>query len=203
MLNRNIIKSDFLVYVSCKLFQYRNNFEKFTCTLFAKIKMRIWGVKYGKGFQSRGNMLIYKCPGSNIEIGDNCVFNNKSRYNFRGINHPSILQTGTGGGIKIGNRCGFSGVSIVSSISVELGDYVMCGTNVIIGDRNDHEDRYPQWQPKPVRIGNNVWIGMNSVVMRGVTIGNNVIIGANSIVTKDIPDNAIAAGNPCKVIKYQ
>lgn len=44
---------------------------------------------------------------------------------------------------------------------------------------------------------------MNSVVMRGVTIGNNVIIGANSIVTKDIPENAIAAGNPYKVIKYQ
>lgn len=44
---------------------------------------------------------------------------------------------------------------------------------------------------------------MNSVVMRGITIGNNVIIGANSIVTKDLPENAIAAGNPCKVIKYQ
>lgn len=86
---------------------------------------------------------------------------------------------------------------------MELGDNVMCGTNVIIGDRNDHEDKYPQWQPQPVKIGKNVWIGMNSVVMRGVTIGNNVIIGANSIVTKDIAENAIAAGNPCKVIKYQ
>jgi galactoside O-acetyltransferase len=71
----------------------------------------------------------------------------------------------------------------------------------MIGDRNDHESRFPEWQPIPITIGNNVWIGMNSVIMRGVTIGENSIIGANSVVTKDIPANVIAAGNPCKVIK--
>ena len=55
--------------------------------------------------------------------------------------------------------------------------------------------------PEPVVIGNHVWIGMNSVIMKGVTIGDNVIIGANSVVTRDIPSNTIAAGIPCKVIK--
>ncbi|WGE49855.1 sugar O-acetyltransferase [Actinobacillus equuli subsp. haemolyticus] len=49
----------------------------------------------------------------------------------------------------------------------------------------------------PIVIGNNVWIGGNSVVMPNVTIGNNVVIGAGSVVTKDIPDNYIAVGNPC------
>lgn len=53
----------------------------------------------------------------------------------------------------------------------------------------------------PISIGNHVWIGMNVVVMRGVTIGDNTIIGANSVVTKNIPSNVIAAGNPIKVIK--
>lgn len=95
MIDINIIRSDFLAYISCKMFQYINNIEKITSTIFTKIKMRIGGVIYGKGFQSRGKILIYKCPGSRIDIGDNCVFNNNSRYNFRGINHPSILQTGT------------------------------------------------------------------------------------------------------------
>ena len=71
----------------------------------------------------------------------------------------------------------------------------------MIGDRNDHENRYPEWQPKPIAIGNNVWIGMNCVIMRGVTIGENAVIGANSVVTKNIPANVIAAGSPCKVIK--
>ncbi|KAA3630610.1 MAG: sugar O-acetyltransferase, partial [Bacteroidetes bacterium] len=54
---------------------------------------------------------------------------------------------------------------------------------------------------KPVTIGDNVWIGGNSVIFPGVTIGNNVTIGAGSVVTKDIPDNVLAFGNPCEVRK--
>lgn len=54
---------------------------------------------------------------------------------------------------------------------------------------------------KPVTIGDNVWIGGNSIIFPGVTIGNKVTIGAGSIVTKSIPDNVFAFGNPCKVVK--
>ncbi len=54
---------------------------------------------------------------------------------------------------------------------------------------------------KPIKIGNNVWIGGNVVVLPGVTIGDNTVIGAGSIVVKDIPANVVAVGNPCKVIK--
>ena len=53
----------------------------------------------------------------------------------------------------------------------------------------------------PVTIGNNCWIGANSVICPGVTIGENTVIGAGSVVTKDIPANVVAAGNPCKVIR--
>ena len=54
---------------------------------------------------------------------------------------------------------------------------------------------------KPVTIGDNVWIGGNTVINPGVTIGSNVVIGSGSVVTKNIPDGVIAAGNPCKVIR--
>lgn len=54
---------------------------------------------------------------------------------------------------------------------------------------------------KPIIVGNNVWIGGNVIVVPGVTIGNNCVIGAGSVVTKDIPDNSLAVGNPCKVIR--
>ena len=55
--------------------------------------------------------------------------------------------------------------------------------------------------PKRVTIGKNVWIGSGSIILPGVSIGDNSIIGAGSVVNKDIPENSIAVGNPCKVIK--
>ncbi len=54
---------------------------------------------------------------------------------------------------------------------------------------------------KPITIGDNVWIGGNTVINPGVTIGSNVVIGSGSVVTKDIPDNVVAAGNPCKILR--
>jgi maltose O-acetyltransferase len=54
---------------------------------------------------------------------------------------------------------------------------------------------------KPIHIGDNCWIGGNTIVLPGITIGNNVTIGAGSVVTKDIPDNVLAFGNPCKIIR--
>lgn len=54
---------------------------------------------------------------------------------------------------------------------------------------------------KPIKIGNNVFIGFRTIIMPGVTIGNNVVIGAGSVVNRDIPDNSVAAGIPAKVIK--
>jgi maltose O-acetyltransferase len=64
----------------------------------------------------------------------------------------------------------------------------------------DPEERYLTLT-KPVSIGDNVWIGGNTLIMPGVTIGSNVTIGAGSIVTKDIPDNSLALGNPCRVVR--
>lgn len=148
-------------------------------------------------------MTIRRFQCSSIIIGDRCTFNSSSRFNARGINHHCILETGKPGALlKIGNHCGFSGCSIVADKEVIIGDHVMVGANTCIGDRDDHPDRLGT-TPQPVHIGNNVFIGMHCIVMKGVTIGENSIIGAGSIVTKDIPANCIAAGVPCKVIRKQ
>ena len=54
----------------------------------------------------------------------------------------------------------------------------------------------------PINIGNNVWIGGSAIICPGVTIGDHTTIGAGSVVVKDIPENVVAAGNPCRVIRY-
>lgn len=94
---------------------------------------------------------------------------------------------------------------IVDDGDVYIGDNVMIAPNVTIsptGHPVEPETRKLGMQFSiPIRIGNNVWIGSNSVILPGVSIGDNSVIGAGSIVTKDIPPNVVAVGNPCKVLR--
>lgn len=93
-------------------------------------------------FEGTRGVIVERFQCSSIEIGDNCTFNSSSRFNFRGINHKCIIQTGCPGArIVLGNHCGFSGVSIVADKEVIIEDHVTVGANAIIGDRYDHSER--------------------------------------------------------------
>ncbi|EOU3284518.1 sugar O-acetyltransferase [Vibrio harveyi] len=96
-------------------------------------------------------------------------------------------------------------LTLVDDTHIYIGDHVMIGPNVTIataGHPIEPELRRDIAQFNiPVHIGNNVWIGANSVVLPGVTIGENSVIGAGSVVTKDIPANVVAVGNPCRVLR--
>lgn len=96
-------------------------------------------------------------------------------------------------------------LTIVDDIEVYIGNHVMMGPNVtlsVTGHPLDFHYRNDGTQfSLPIRIGNNVWLGANVVVLPGVSIGDNSVIGAGSVVTKDIPDNVLAYGLPCKVIR--
>lgn len=98
-----------------------------------------------------------------------------------------------------------SNLTIVDDGNIYVGDKVMFGPNVTIATANhpiDPELRARGLQyNKDVHIGENVWIGANTVIVPGVHIGKNTVIGAGSVVTKDIPDSVVAVGNPCKVLR--
>lgn len=111
--------------------------------------------------------------GWNIEVGDNFFAN----YNL------TILEVGK---VSIGENA-----QIAPNVSIYTA-----GHPIHPDSRNTGYE-----YGIPVTVGNNVWIGGNVVILPGVTIGDNVVVGAGSVVSKDIPDNMIAVGNPCKVIR--
>jgi acetyltransferase-like isoleucine patch superfamily enzyme len=127
-----------------------------------------------------------------------------------------------GGEIKVGQYV-FIGehTRIWSSVSIKIGNRVLISHNVNIHDNNSHaldkilrheEFKYVYETHKPyphenlsekeIIIGDDVWIGFNVTIFKGVRIGNGAIIGANSIVTKDVPANAVIVGANQKIIKY-
>ena len=120
------------------------------------------------------------------------------------INQPFYCDYGKQ--ISVGRRffANFN-LTILDEASVTIGDDCFIGPNVSIytachGTDPVERNTRMEWA-EPVTIGDNVWIGGSVTILPGVTIGNNVTIGAGSVVTKDIPDNVVAVGNPCKVIK--
>ena len=97
------------------------------------------------------------------------------------------------------------GVNISVFDRVSIGDKVYISENVTIRDSDNHmliyEGRTNNVTTAPIVIGNNVWIGMNCTILKGVTIGDGVVIAAGAVVTRDIPAGCLAAGCPAKVIK--
>lgn len=160
------------------------------------------GVSFNIKCYFNGFPYFYKARKSDLILGENCRFNSRTTSNLIGINHKCMISTLAEGAILvIGDNCGFSGTTIGCFNSIELGENVRCGANTLITDSDWHTDDPRSGIAKPVRIGDNVWLGYGVIVLKGVTIGTNSVIGAGSVVSRDIPANVIAAGNPCVVLK--
>ncbi len=121
----------------------------------------------------------------------------------------------------IGNHCNTGKNTTI--IKVQMGNFVTISWNISIGGANHDYSRmtvhnfvyndFDELKPKngigydrftdQLTIGNDVWIAANTVITRGVTIGNGAVIGAGAVVTKDVPEYAVVAGVPAKVIKYR
>lgn len=110
------------------------------------------------------------------------------------------------GKIGIGN-CALicPGVRISAATEIVIGESCMLAQGVFVTDSDWHgvyDRSLAIGNTAPVKIGNNAWIGDSAIVCKGVRIGENSVIGAGSVVVRDIPANAVAAGNPAAVLKY-
>ncbi|MGN6605141.1 MAG: acyltransferase [Ginsengibacter sp.] len=196
-----------IAYVFERLYSWRLACLCYFSTYYTKFLYKMIGVKIDKGTRFYGVPFILLHSESTIKIGGNCVFRTARISNLIGLNRRTTLSTqNENAEIIIGENCGFSAVVIGARKSIIIGKNVMVGANVLITDHDWHsmdpdnrENGIPE--TKPVKIEDNVFIGYSSSILKGVTIGKNSVIGANSVVTKDIPENVIAAGNPCKIIR--
>ena len=123
--------------------------------------------------------------------------------------NPVKLTTWSGKGmngeISIGHYCLISpGVSITSADSIKIGDNCMLAANCYLSD-SDWHGLYNRLRPfrctKPIVLKDNVWLGYDVKVGKGITIGHNSVVAAGSVVVSDVPDNVVVGGNPAKVIK--
>ena len=138
-----------------------------------------------------------------------CITKGLFKRSGKNINIEKGAYFGGGSQIKIGDNSGI-GVNCRVCGPVTIGNNVMMGPDVIIlteihkFDRLDIPMREQGYDsPEPVTIGDDVWIGTRVIILPGVSIGKGAIIGAGSIVTKDVPEYAIACGNPAQMVKYR
>lgn len=171
-------------------------------TPFQTIKLKWNGVQTRGIVYTGGNLFVSRGKTASITIGKGCRFMSRSWGNKIGLNHQCMLSADNNAKLTIGDYCSFSGDSIWCFDSITVGSHVRVGANCLILDGDAHQDDPRSGKNKPVVIEDNVWLGGNVVVKKGVTIGRNSVIGMNSVVTKDIPANCIAIGNPCVVVKY-
>lgn len=181
-----------------------------TCAL--RMKARFLGVRLGSNVTACGSVMLLRWPGGKIVIGDNVQFVSSSRRaTASSLAFPSRLRVfGPGSSIKIGSGSQLSGVSITArSTGICLGKNVLIAPNCIIVDSDFHAPWPAQERAispgmerdAPVSIGDHAWLGMNVIVLKGVSIGKGALIGAGSVVTGDIPENWLACGNPCRPVR--
>jgi acetyltransferase-like isoleucine patch superfamily enzyme len=173
--------------------------------------MVLWlnGVKFSS-FTSQGVPYIHVSLEATCIFGKGLKMNNGVNFSESGSNGKCRIEVRQGAFLKVGEDVGMSDVTITCHNKISIGNNVLIGVGSHIRDTDNHslnpDDRRngKDWQNKktaPVFISDNVFIGANSSIMKGVTLGENSIIGAGSVVTKNIPANEIWAGNPVKFIK--
>lgn len=174
-----------------------------TLSAVSILRCRFKGVQFGKGCLLGGMPQIHKKRGTRIMVGNGVTLHSNPRYNTL-INRPVSLNTiKPGACIELGDGCGMSGVKITCATRVTVGELTTIGANTVIYDCKQHQyDPEIGWMGikeltgAPITIGKRCFIGMNCIILKGVTIGDNAVISAGTIISKDVPAGHLASGNP-------
>jgi hypothetical protein len=183
--------------------------EMYLCSPVARLLFSLAGIQRRPGWKFYGLPSLQKHRLSQMSFGEGLQLRSSRRSNPLSPNHPVVLCTWQAGArLKVGDHFHMTGGSLVAAELVSIGDRVIVGANSVIADTDFHPANMNQrlltpneGNTAPVHIENDVFIGTNCFVLKGVTIGCGSLIGAGSVVVKSIPSGVIAAGNPAKVIR--
>lgn len=175
------------------------------------IKFKFIGVKSGNHSVIHGPIAISLERNSDVLIGNNfCLLSGRS-LNPLSRNLRACIKVNEGGKLRIGNNVGMSSATIWCHKNIIIGNHVNVGANTIILDSDCHSLNYIERhdinvdmsskKDRAIVIGDDVLIGVNCIILKGVTIGERTVIGAGSVVTRSIPEDCIAAGNPAVIVK--
>jgi acetyltransferase-like isoleucine patch superfamily enzyme len=173
--------------------------------------LQVSGIVMGSSPTFYGKPIIQRYPLSNIVIGDRIVLCSDSRYTALALNHSVKISTiRANAQITIGNDVGLSGTCIVCAEKVHIGSEVLIGANVLVVDTDFHpitpdkrrfSDDESRIQTSAVYIGNNVFIGTNAIILKGVRLGDDSVVAAGAVVVGgDYISGSILAGNPARII---
>ncbi len=192
------------------LSQWNKVLNKISCYK-NRIIFNILGIKYGFNCIVHGHVGIKLFNNSEVIIGDNFYYSSGRGMNPLCANNEGYICVEDGAKLIIGNNVAISSTKIWAHEKISIGDNVLLGGGVTILDSDCHSLSYSDRQikhldcankkNKPIIIEKDVLVGMNCIILKGVTIGARSVIGANSVVTKDIPADSLVCGNPAKVIK--
>lgn len=166
------------------------------------------GIPWGEGWCFHGMPIIQKHRCSRMVFGSYLQLRSSARSNPLGANRPTILSTWRAGSVlEIGDRFAMTGGTICAAERITIGQDVTVGANTTIMDSDFHpldpEQRrlHPQQaRTAPVVIQDRVFIGVQCLILKGITLGTGCVVGAGSVVTQDVPAGAIVAGNPAQPI---
>lgn len=186
-----------------------NRIRQIIVTPLVWLQFRYAGIRWGRSWQIYGLIILQVHRKSTVTIGDHLQLRNFKQSNPLTPTTPvTISARDEGTVIQIGDYYSMTGGGIIAAHHIRIGNNVAVGANTIICDTDFHplrpSDRMldpNEGATAPIVIEDNVFIGMQSLILKGVTVGTGSVIGAGSVVTRDVPPGVIAAGNPARVIR--
>jgi len=185
-----------------------NHLRRVLSLPWIRLGFALAGVRWGRRWRIFGMPILQRHRGSRISLGDRLELRSTPRSNPLRPFQPVVLSTRRRGAvIVIGDDCGATGAVLVADERIEIGDRVLLGANVLITDTDFHpidaelRRRSPhEGAHAPVVIEDDVFIGTQAVILKGVRIGRGAVVGAGAVVTRQVPAGAIVAGNPARVV---